>query len=142
MSGDQRGDERDDEAVFWERFFEGLQPLREASQKAIGALDSSIIGDIYDYTDKLLTAAAKQGHATSQRLAEFWYTAILRSPGIIVALLLLATTLVGQYAIDFEHQIDGDVEIYLPDGADSTELLKEVRIQWATDIMILYFQTL
>ena len=134
-------DERDDETIFWERFFEKLQPLREAGQKVIGSVDASPIGDATDYIDQLLNAGAKRGHALGQRLAEFWYSAILRSPGIIVALLLLATALAGQHAADFQHQINGDVEIYLPDDAESTDLLKQVRNQWATDIMILYFQT-
>ena len=31
-------DERDDETIFWERFFEKLQPLREAGQKVIGSV--------------------------------------------------------------------------------------------------------
>ena len=141
MPVDGSAEERDDEAIFWKRFFERLQPLREAVEKTIGVIDSSFIGSAYDSVDKLLTTGAERGHAASQRLTEFWYSAILRSPGIIVALLLLATTLVGQYAVDFEHQIDGDLEVYLPDDADSTELLKEVRLQWATDIVILYFQT-
>jgi len=138
---DGSAEERDDEAIFWKRFFERLQPLREAVEKTIGVIDSSFIGSAYDSVDKLLTTGAERGHAASQRLTEFWYSAILRSPGIIVALLLLATTLVGQYAVDFEHQIDGDLEVYLPDDADSTVLLKQVRLQWATDIVILYFQT-
>ena len=43
--------------------------------------------------------------------------------------------------MEFEHQINGDVEIYLPDGADSTELLQQVREQWSTDIFMLYIQT-
>ena len=55
--------------------------------------------------------------------------------------MLLTTALIGRDALEFEHQINGDVEIYLPDGADSTELLKQVREQWATDIVILYVQT-
>ena len=38
-------DERDDETIFWERFFEKLQPLREAGQKVTGSVDASPIGD-------------------------------------------------------------------------------------------------
>lgn len=134
-------DERDDEAIFWERFFERLQPLRAAGEKVIGTVDASPLGDAADYLDQLLNAGAKRGHAAGQRLAEFWYAAILRSPGIIVALLIIISAISFNYAKDFEHQIDGDVEIYLPDNAESTDLLKQVRSQWATDIMILYFQT-
>ncbi len=134
-------DERDDEAVFWERFFERLQPVREAGEKVIEKVESSPIGDAVDYVDYLLNAGSKRGHAIAQRLTEFWYSAILRSPGLIVALLVIATVLVGQKSLDFGQQIDKDVEIYLPDDADSTDLLKQVRTQWSTDIMILYVQT-
>ena len=134
-------DVRDDEAIFWERFFERLQPIREAGGKVIQKVDSSPIGDAVDYVDHLLNAGSKRGHAIAQRLTEFWYSAILRSPGLIVALLVIATVLVGQKSLDFGQQIDKDVEIYLPDDADSTDLLKQVRTQWSTDIMILYVQT-
>ena len=49
--------------------------------------------------------------------------------------------MVGKYAMDFQQQINGDVEIYLPEGADSSDLLSEVREQWSTDIVIIYIQT-
>ena len=41
-------DERDDEAIFWERFFERLQPIREAGGKVIQKVDSSPVGDVVD----------------------------------------------------------------------------------------------
>ena len=134
-------DERDDESLFWEQFFERLQPIREVGQKLIDTVDASPVGDTIDFADNLLNEGSKRGHAIAQRLTEFWYSAILRSPGLIVALLVIATVLVSRDAIDFGQQIDKDVEIYLPDDADSTDLLKQVRTQWATDIMILYVQT-
>ena len=43
--------------------------------------------------------------------------------------------------MDFQQQINGDVEVYLPDGADSSDLLSEVREQWSTDVVIIYLQT-
>ena len=131
-------DERDDEAIFWERFFERLQPIKEAGVKVIQTIDSSPVGDVVDYGDYLLNAGAKRGHAIAQRLTEFWYSAILRSPGLFVALLVIATVLVGRDALDFGHQIDIDVDIFLADNGDSTDLLKQVRTQGATDIMILF----
>ncbi|DAC33411.1 MAG: MMPL family transporter [Candidatus Thalassarchaeaceae archaeon] len=134
-------DERDDEVIFWERFFERLQPVREAGKKVLTAIDYSPVGDTVDYFDQMLNTASKRGHAIAQRMAEFWYTAILRSPAIITAFVLLVTAYFAQYSVEFEHQIDGDVEVYLPDDAESTDLLKQVRTQWSTDIMILYFQT-
>ena len=43
--------------------------------------------------------------------------------------------------MDFQSQIDDDVEIFLPDGAPSTELLLEVREEWSTDITVIYIRT-
>jgi predicted RND superfamily exporter protein len=70
-----------------------------------------------------------------------FYGAIQRSPGAVIIILLLATGFIGQYAMDFQHQINGDVEVYLPDGAESKELLLEVREGWSTDIVMLYIHT-
>lgn len=70
-----------------------------------------------------------------------FYRTIFRSPGPIVVVMILLTLLVGKDAMDFGQQINGDVEVYLPDGADSTELLLDVREQWSTDIVLLYIHT-
>ena len=43
--------------------------------------------------------------------------------------------------LSFQDQIDDDVEIFLPDDAESTDLLLEVREEWSTDIAIIYIQT-
>tara|TARA_B100000214_G_scaffold132271_1_gene94090 strand:+ start:13148 stop:16552 length:3405 start_codon:yes stop_codon:yes gene_type:complete len=134
-------DIRDEEEIFWERFFERLQPVREAGQKILNTLDSSPIGNAFDQIEGVLNKVSRRGHSIGQRLAEFWYATILRSPGIIIVSVLLFSVYFVQESTEFEHQIDGDVEVYLPDDAESTDLLKEVRSQWATDIMILYFQT-
>jgi predicted RND superfamily exporter protein len=69
------------------------------------------------------------------------YRALHQSPGAVIIILLLVAVFFGQYAVDFQHQINGDVEIYLPDGADSKELLLEVREGWSTDIVMLYIHT-
>ena len=42
--------------------------------------------------------------------------------------------------MDFQSQIDDDVEIFLPDGAPSTDLLLEVREEWSTDITVIYIK--
>ena len=70
-----------------------------------------------------------------------FYRTVFRSPGPIVVVMVLLTMLVGKDALDFGQQINGDVEVYLPDGADSTELLLDVREQWSTDIVLLYIHT-
>ena len=70
-----------------------------------------------------------------------FYRAIHKSPGAIIIILLLVTGFVGQHSVDFQHQINGDVEVYLPDGAESKDLLLEVREGWSTDIVMLYIHT-
>ena len=135
------GDELDDEAIFWQNFFNRLQPLRNSYSNIKNSLSSTFLGEIYDTLGQLYDDISDTASAISTRITELTYSTILRSPGSIIAVLLLLTVLIGKDALDFEHQINGDVEIYLPDGADSTVLLENVREQWATDIVILYVQT-
>jgi predicted RND superfamily exporter protein len=132
----------DDEVVFWERFFASLAPIRDASFNLRDTVMSGPFGIVYDKGAEVTNKTLNFFSYASVRLAELTYSAVLRSPGFIIALLLLSTALIGKDAMDFEQQINGDVEIYLPDGADSTELLLDVReAPWATDIFILYIQT-
>ena len=141
MTGPLREDQLDDEARFWEWFFESLQPARNAVVRAREAVYEGFLGGPLETIGQLSDDVSDGVHAVAQRAAELTYSGIQRSPGAVVALLLLLTALIGRDAMDFEHQINGDVEIYLPDGANSTVLLNEVREQWATDIVILYVQT-
>ena len=69
------------------------------------------------------------------------YSIILRAPALVIVCLLLMTYPFFLQSMEFQHQINGDVEVYLPDGANSTELLLEVREQWSTDIVLLYVHT-
>ena len=131
----------DDEAEFWRRFFESIQPARIAIAGAMSKITETAPARFISGGIEAGGRVTDRAGIFGRRLSDYAYAAILRSPGIIVALLLLMTALVGRDALEFEHQINGDVEIYLPDGADSTELLKQVREQWATDIVILYVQT-
>ena len=133
--------ELDDEAVFWQNFFNRLQPFRNSYSKFKTTISSTFLGEIYDTLGQLYDDISDTFSSISNRVTELTYSTILRSPGSIIAILLLSTILIGKDALDFEHQINGDVEIYLPDGADSTILLENVREQWATDIVILYIQT-
>lgn len=141
MAAQSKDDKIDDEARFWEWFFNSLQPFRLKIIKAKDKISSTFIGDIYDSVAQLSEDISDTIHSTAQRISEITFSGIQRSPGALVALLLLITALIGRDAMDFEHQINGDVEIYLPDGANSTDLLNEVRQQWSTDIVILYVQT-
>ena len=134
--------EYDDEVVFWERFFERLAPFRDSVINSKNLAMESPLGDFYRIGERTINNTSDLFSRTAIRTAELSYSMILRSPGLIVAILILISALTIRPAMDFQDQINGDVEIYLPDGADSTELLLDVReAPWATDIFILYIQT-
>ena len=131
--------EYDEEEVFWERFFERLAPVRDSVINAKQLALDSPLGDLYQIGESGINRASDLFSRSAIRTAELTYSMILRSPGLIVALLILISALTVEPAMNFQDQINGDVEIYLPDGADSTELLLDVReAPWATDIFILY----
>ena len=69
------------------------------------------------------------------------YKTVLAAPVVTLAFMILIAGWFAYSAKDFEEQIVGDVEIYLPEGAESTDLLLEVREQWSTDISLIYIQT-
>ena len=77
---------------------------------------------------------------TEERLNRL-YSTTLRSPSTVVFLLLILTLFFAQQGLSFQEQIEDDVEIFLPDDAKSTDLLLEVRTEWATDIAVIYIQT-
>ncbi|MEE2758972.1 MAG: hypothetical protein VYA86_03215, partial [Candidatus Thermoplasmatota archaeon] len=80
-------------------------------------------------------------HDMVEKPVRGFYGALHKSPGAVIIILLLGTLFVGQHSVDFQHQINGDVEVYLPDGAESKDLLLEVREGWSTDIVMLYIHT-
>ena len=95
-----------------------------------------------------LETALKQLSLANQRVKEWanlrldgLYSNILKSPGTILVLLIVITGIFAQQGMSFQQQIDDDVEIFLPDGAPSTELLLEVRTEWSTDLAVIYIQT-
>ncbi|RAH15746.1 MAG: hypothetical protein CMB56_002740 [Methanobacteriota archaeon] len=69
------------------------------------------------------------------------YKTVLAAPIVTLAFMLLISSWFAYSAKDFGDQIEGDVEIYLPEGAESTDLLLQVREQWSTDIALVYVQT-
>jgi predicted RND superfamily exporter protein len=79
------------------------------------------------------------GYASKR--TEQLYRTVLASPAIFVLLLIIIATFLGQQGLQFQDQIEDDVEIFLPDGAESTDLLLEVREEWSTDIAVIYIQT-
>ncbi|MDP6334264.1 MAG: MMPL family transporter [Candidatus Poseidoniaceae archaeon] len=80
------------------------------------------------------------GESTTKKL-DSMYGNILSSPATVVILLVIIAAFFAQQGMNFQDQIDDDVEIFLPDGAPSTELLMEVREEWSTDITIIYIQS-
>ena len=113
--------EYDEEEVFWERFFERLAPVRDSVINAKQLALDSPLGDLYQIGESGINRASDLFSRSAIRTAELTYSMILRSPGLIVALLILISALTVEPAMNFQDQINGDVEIYLPDGADSTE---------------------
>ena len=132
---------QDEELQFWSSFFEKIRPITDNISNISESIQTSPIGGFLDTAGQLLNDISDAAHIVAQRTAELTYSAILRSPAYIIVTLVLASALIGWRADDFQHQINGDVEIYLPEGANSTDLLNEVRSQWSTDIVILYIQT-
>ena len=86
---------------------------------------------------ELKVIAAKK---TMQSLDKM-YTNVLTSPATVVILLVIIAAFFAQQGMAFQSQIDDDVEIFLPDGAPSTELLLEVREEWSTDITVIYIKS-
>ena len=58
-----------------------------------------------------------------------------------LATLSLITILLLQPAMTFEQNMTRDIEVYLPEGEESTKILLEVREDWATDLIIVYIET-
>ena len=89
-----------------------------------------------------MESAGETVHDAVEKPVRGIYRGLHKSPGAVIVILLLVTGFIGQYSVDFQHQINGDVEVYLPDGAESKDLLLEVREGWSTDIVMLYVLSL
>ena len=88
-----------------------------------------------------LSSFRNQANDITARRVDQMYSSILASPATVVILLVIVAAFFAQQGLSFQQQIDDDVEIFLPDGAPSTDLLKEVRTEWSTDIAIIYVRT-
>ena len=62
-------------------------------------------------------------------------------PILTIGILSLVTILLLQPAMTFEQNMTRDIEVYLPEGEESTNILIEVREDWATDLIIVYIET-
>ena len=100
-------------------------------------IKNSLNGIFGDFIHRLTTGIK----STRELFYIFLYSRIIRAPAFILIILLITAGWMGNSAKDFQQQINGDVEVYLPDGANSTDLLLEVREQWSTDIVLLYIHT-
>ena len=69
------------------------------------------------------------------------YTQILAQPKTTFILLVIVSIWLGNIGTNFQDQIVDDVEVFLPDGAESTDLLLEVREEWSTDVAFIYIKT-
>jgi len=67
---------------------------------------------------------------------------IVAKPLFTVTFVTLVTIVPLLYpAMHFQDNMTADVEAYLPEGDPATEILKEVREEWSTDVVILYVET-
>ena len=85
----------DDEAEFWKRFFESIQPFRIAISGTLSNLADTPPVKVIRKTMAVIEAGTEKTGNVGKRISEYSYAAILRSPGIVVALLLLTTALIG-----------------------------------------------
>ena len=70
------------------------------------------------------------------------YTNIIMKYAIATLLVLVLITISFlKGALTFEENMTRDIEVYLPEGEESTDILIEVRKDWATDIIIVYVET-
>ena len=95
------------------------------------------IKNVREISDRVASLAK----ARMERGFEGMYTAAFTSPRMVLVVCLIIAGMLGQVGLSFQDQIDDDVEIFLPDDAESTDLLLEVREEWSTDIAIIYIQT-
>ena len=70
-----------------------------------------------------------------------FYSQILAQPKTTLFLLVILSAWLGNIGTNFQDQIVDDVEIFLPEGAESTDLLIEVRSEWSTDVGFIYIKT-
>ena len=75
-------------------------------------------------SEKMNDAGEKVSNQAYQSMDKL-YSNILASPGMIIVILVIISGFFAQQAMTFQDQIEDDVEIFLPDGAESTNLLAD-----------------
>lgn len=107
-------------------------PVRPLMDSEVSALDALRLA-----ADRTATNLKR---TFSQQLEKL-YATVLASPGTVLLLFVVISAVFAQQGMAFQQQIDDDVEIFLPDGASSTDLLLEVREEWSTDLVVIYIRT-
>jgi len=102
-------------------------------------------------TKGLLSIIKKFNNSVDEQIGKIWnsveprmsamYGRLLGAPVVTLVLMLLITAWFASEGMSFQDQIEDDVEVFLPEGADSTDLLLEVREEWSTDISVIYITT-
>ena len=83
------------------------------------------------------TAFIPSVDSTLQMFVEF----ITRKPFFTVLIVALLTSTLLWHAATFRESMTSDVEVYLPEGEETTKILLEVREEWSTDVMLIYVET-
>ena len=125
------------------RLFDEISLIRPAMGKGEGGKVAQILSQIpgLDLLNSKLDSATKHVSGKAYQTMDKLYSNILASPAMVIIILVIISGFFAQQAMSFQEQIEDDVEIFLPDGAESTNLLLEVREEWSTDIAIIYVQT-
>ena len=66
---------------------------------------------------------------------------ITKKPLLTLMVVALVTSTLILPASTFRKSMTSNVEVYLPEGEKTTELLIEVREEWSTDVMVIYVET-
>ena len=82
----------DDEAEFWKRFFESIQPVRIAISGALSNLADTPPVRVIKKTMTIIEAGTEKAGNVGKRISEYSYAAILRSPAVSYTHLTLPTT--------------------------------------------------
>ena len=125
------------------RLIDEISLIRPTMGKGEGGKATKILSQIpgLDLLNSKLDSATKHVSGKAYQTMDKLYSNILASPAMVIIILVIISGFFAQQAMSFQEQIEDDVEIFLPDGAESTNLLLEVREEWSTDIAIIYVQT-
>ncbi len=67
-----------------------------------------------------------------------YFDAVTKRPKTTLFVMTVVVLLIGSQALSLIGNIQGDIEVYLPEDDPSTETLNEIREDWPTDLIIIY----